>query len=149
MNLTNFPRRKKTNSGFTLLEILIAIALLAAIAALLITNMDKILGGGKKEIARIFVEETLVTPLMTYRVNMGNYPSTEEGLNALLKAPSENAKSWQGPYVKKMSKDPWGKDYNYRFPGEHNVESYDLWSLGPDGKESDDDIVNWNVEDSQ
>jgi|TARA_B100001093_G_C26813367_1_gene1008552 general secretion pathway protein G len=130
--------------GFTLLEILIAIALLAAIAALLITNLDKILGGGKKEIARIFVNETLVTPLMTYRVNVGSYPSTEEGLEALMTQPSEETENWDGPYVTKLSKDPWGRPYNYKFPGIQNLEKFDLWSLGPDGVESEDDIVNWN-----
>jgi general secretion pathway protein G len=136
-------KKVRKTSGFTLLEILIAIALLAAIAALLITNLDKILGGGKKEVARIFVEETLVTPLMTYRVNVGNYPSSEDGLEALVSKPGDNAENWDGPYITKLSKDPWGKPYQYKFPGEHNTETYDLWSWGPDGKESEDDIGNW------
>jgi len=134
--------------GFTLLEVLIAIALLAAIAALLISNLDKILGGGNREIARIFVNETLETPLMTYRVHMGNYPSTELGLNALKDRPSEDAANWQGPYVKKLSDDPWGKPYQYVFPGTRNVGFYDIWSWGPDGTESADDIGNWEKENS-
>jgi len=134
---------KHASKGFTLLEVLIAIALLAAIAALLITNLDKILSGGNKEIARIFVQETLETPLMTYRVHMGNYPSTELGLGALLNKPSDEAVNWQGPYIKKLSNDPWGKPYQYAFPGTRNTDSYDIWSLGPDGKESEDDIGNW------
>lgn len=138
---------KSPRAGFTLLEILIAIALLAAIAGLLITNLDRILGGGKKEIARIFVTETLETPLMSYRVNMGNYPSTELGLVALRKAPADNATSWQGPYVKKVPLDPWGHAYQYLSPGNKNTESYDLWSFGPDGTESADDIGNWEVSD--
>ncbi|WOO41933.1 type II secretion system major pseudopilin GspG [Rubellicoccus peritrichatus] len=147
INRLNRSRR----AGFTLLEILIAIALLAAIAGLLITNLDRILGGGKKEVARIFVTETMETPLMSYRVNMGSYPKTEPGLTALTKAPSENAQNWQGPYVKKIPLDPWGNPYQYKAPGDKNTESYDLWSFGPDGTESADDITNWEVsgDDSQ
>ena len=133
-------------TGFTLLEILIAIALLAAIAGLLIANLDRILGGGKKEVARIFVNETLETPLLSYRVNMGNYPTTEQGLEALIKAPAENAANWEGPYLKKkIPQDPWGNPYQYKSPGDKNKDTYDLWSFGPDGTESEDDITNWEV----
>ncbi len=139
--------RRNRPSGFTLLEILIAIALLAAIAALLITNLDRILGGGNKEVARIFVNETMETPLMTYRVHMGGYPTTEQGLIVLINKPSDEASNWQGPYLKKneLPKDPWGNAYQYRSPGEKNAGSYDLWSWGPDGKESEDDITNWGT----
>lgn len=144
---TYYPDRanRLQRKGFSLLEILIAIALLAAIAALLITNLDSILGGGNRDVARIVVNETLDTPLTRYRINMGNYPTTEQGLQALLTAPSENASNWQGPYVKSLPLDPWGKPYQYRFPGTHNPGSYDLWSFGPDGTESGDDIGNWKV----
>lgn len=129
--------------GFSLLEILIAIALLAGVVAILINNLDSVLGGGKREVARIFVNETLETPLTQYRINMGNYPTTEQGLQALLTAPSEGASNWQGPYVKSLPMDPWNKPYQYRFPGTRNPRSYDLWSYGPDGTESGDDIGNW------
>lgn len=142
--------RRRPQAGFSLLEILISIALLAGIAAILITNLDGILGGGKREVARMFVSETLEAPLIQYRINMGNYPSTEEGLQALLKPPSENATNWQGPYIKQLPNDPWGKPYQYRFPGTHNPQSYDLWTYGPDGTESGDDIGNWTPsEDNQ
>jgi general secretion pathway protein G len=136
---------RTAEAGFTLLEILIAIALLAAIAGLLVTNLDRILGGGKEEVARLFVEETLETPLMAYRVNVGQYPSTEEGLQALVKKPSEETANWRGPYIKKLNPDPWGNAYQYKFPGEKSPGSYDIWSFGPDGVESDDDIGNWEA----
>lgn len=132
-----------SRAGFSLLEILIAIALLAAIAGLLVTNLDRILGGGRENVAQLFVEETLETPLTAYRVNMGRYPSTEEGLEALVKRPSDEAVNWRGPYVKKLNPDPWGTSYQYRYPGERNKGGYDLWSYGPDGVESEDDIGNW------
>lgn len=141
-------RLRNAQAGFTLLEILIAIALLAAIAGLLVTNLDRILGGGREEVARLFVEETLETPLVAYRVNMGHYPTTEEGLKALVEKPSDEAVNWRGPYVKKMNPDPWGTPYQYKYPGEHSNSGYDLWSFGPDGQESDDDIGNWEKEKS-
>jgi general secretion pathway protein G len=138
-------KKRGSQAGFTLLEVLIAIALLAAIAGLLVSNLDRILGGGREEVARLFVEETLETPLTAYRVNMGRYPTTEDGLEALLKKPSDEAVNWRGPYVKKINPDPWGTPYQYRYPGEHNESGFDLWSLGPDGVESEDDIGNWTV----
>jgi general secretion pathway protein G len=139
------PRRRTQGraSGFTMLEVLIAIALLAAVMTLLIVNLEKILGGGNKEVARIFVNETMNTPLMTYRVHMGSYSSTEEGIAALRVKPDEEAANWQGPYIDKEPKDPWGRPYQYAYPGENNTDSYDLWSWGPDGQESEDDIGNW------
>lgn len=130
--------------GFTLLEILIAIALLAAITALLVGNLDRILGGGREEVARIFVNETMEGPLMQFRIHMGRFPTTEEGLQALLTRPSEEAVNWNGPYLRRLNNDPWGNPYQYRYPGERNPGSYDLWSWGPDGVDSDRNIGNWD-----
>jgi len=82
---------------------------------------------------------------MTYRVHTGRYPSTEEGLNALLSPPSDEATNWKGPYVKKLPNDPWGTPYQYKYPGTRNSATYDIWSYGPDGKEGADDIGNWSA----
>lgn len=144
------PRKNiaRKAQGFTLFEILIAIALIAMLAGLLITNLDRILGGGKEEVARVFVRETMVTPLMSYRINVGRYPTTEEGLQALLRRPSEDVSNWNGPYVKSLPKDPWGNDYQYRSPGEKNPDGYDLWSYGSSGAEGGTPIGNWIQEDS-
>lgn len=136
-------QRKNKRSAFTLLEILIAIALLAAIAALLIGDLDRVLGGGRTGVARIFVKETMENPLMNFRIHMGRYPTTEEGLQALLTRPSEEAENWQGPYIRRLPNDPWGNPYQYRFPGERNPDGFDLWSWGPDGRDSDANIGNW------
>ncbi len=86
------------------------------------------------------------TPLVTYRLQMGAYPSTDEGLQALLAAPTGKADRWRGPYVEgnKIPPDPWGEPYQYKCPGVHNKDGYDLWSKGPDKTDgTDDDIGNW------
>ena len=75
---------------------------------------------------------------------MGRYPTTEEGLNALLKAPEGTEDRWAGPYVRDIPKDPWGNEYQYAFPATRSRDAYDIWSMGPDGKNNtDDDIGNW------
>lgn len=139
-------RRTRRSAGFSLLEILIVLALIGMLAALVISNLDKILGSGQEEVARVFVNESMVSPLMSYRINVGRYPTTEEGLDALLNKPGEGADNWKGPYVKSLPEDPWGQPYQYRFPGEKNPDSYDLWSFGPDGVDSDQNIGNWQAD---
>jgi general secretion pathway protein G len=77
---------------------------------------------------------------------VGNFPTTEQGLDALIKAPAGKEQRWKGPYIKEKAIDPWGNPYKYQFPGTRNVSgqrSYDIWSLGEDGTESNDDIGNW------
>ena len=136
--------QKKSRKGFTLLEIVIAIALLAIIVGAVVTNVEGIFSSGQESVARMFVEETVKTPLMQYRINMGSYPSTEEGLAALVNAPEQRRERWKGPYVSKLPEDPWGNPYKYRYPGVKNPSSYDVWSTGPDKQDgTDDDIGNW------
>lgn len=132
--------------GFSLIELLIALALLAVITGLVVSNYDNIFGSAKPKVAELFVNETLKTPLMAYKLSVGNYPRTEEGLQALLKAPEGKEGRWRGPYIDKLPEDPWGEAYQYRCPGEKNPNGYDVWSLGADGKLSDDDIGNWQTE---
>ena len=81
-------------------------------------------------------------PLMTYRVHTGEYPSTDEGLNALYTPPISKESNWRGPYIKEVRKDPWGNEYIYRNPSIHNSKGYDIISMGPDGEISADDIQN-------
>ena len=82
-----------------------------------------------------------------YELDNGRYPSTSQGLRALIEKPTESPvpTNWNGSYLKKkrIPKDPWGNDYVYVSPGVHNDEEYDLYSLGADGIESSDDITNW------
>jgi general secretion pathway protein G len=105
----------------------------------------KTLGTSKTKTARIQIEE-LGGALDIYRLEVGRYPTTDEGLQALVEQPGE-AKNWNGPYLKKsqVPKDPWGFDYQYRSPGEHG--SFDVWSLGADNREGgegeDQDVYGW------
>lgn len=132
----------RAQSGFTLMEILIVLALIALIAGIVITNVGNIFGGGQKDAAKLWVDQ-IETPLMAYRINMGSYPTTEEGLQALVRAPAGKEKNWKGPYVKKLPNDPWDRPYQYRFPGVKSNAGYDVWSWGPKGVEGDDNIGNW------
>lgn len=138
--------KKNTKRAFTLLEIIVAIALLALLSSFMLTQTGALFSTKQKEIVKTFVTTTLETPLIAYSTNVGSYPSTEEGLMALIKAPESAASTWAGPYIKgkEVPKDPWGTPYQYKFPGEHNPNGYDIWSLGPDKKPSADDIGNWD-----
>lgn len=137
--------------GFSLMEIIIVLALLGMLMGLVVMNSEGIFGGGQKKVAKLFVSKSIDVPLMAYRSHVGNYPSTEEGLKALLKAPMGKSSRWQGPYIKDSEGllDPWGNPYQYRYPGVHNRNSYDVWSMGPGGQSGDDDdIGNWSKEDN-
>ena len=112
--------------------------------------VPKMAGQGKKariSTAQVDIESNLATALDLYELDNGQYPTTEQGLKALLKKPSSSpeAINWNGPYLKKkkIPKDPWNNLYNYISPGVYNANEYDLSSYGPDGVESEDDIVNW------
>lgn len=133
-------------SGFSLIEILIVIALIAVLATVAIGNLGGIFSGQQDKVAGLFVKQTLDTALVPYRLDVGNYPSTEEGLTALMKAPASKEAKWKGAYLKELPLDPWGNPYQYRYPGSKNINAargYDAWSWGPDGSESADDIGNW------
>ncbi|HEY1848530.1 MAG TPA: type II secretion system major pseudopilin GspG [Opitutaceae bacterium] len=144
MRLPNDAKRR----GFTLIEILVVIAIISLIAGLTIANTGKLFGDSKSDVTKLMVNQSLKTPLLTYQIQMGSYPSTEEGLSALMVPPSNKADRWRGPYLIEGTKlpilDPWGEPYQYRYPGVHNKDSYDLWSRGPDKTDgTEDDIGNW------
>ncbi|MCU7921167.1 MAG: type II secretion system major pseudopilin GspG [Candidatus Thiodiazotropha sp. (ex Dulcina madagascariensis)] len=131
--------------GFTLIELLVVMAILAMLAGLVGPRVMSALGESKSKTARVQLEE-LSAALDIYRLDTGNYPRGEQGLQALVQR-VDDAENWNGPYLKKprLPKDPWGVDYVYRYPGEHG--DYDLYSLGSDGAEGGEgeakDINGW------
>jgi general secretion pathway protein G len=142
------PVRRKRRAGFTLLEILVVLAIIGLLIGVLVTNTETIFGRGQEAVAQIYVRDTLKTPLIRYRIDLGDFPSTAEGIAALIAAPSSASDRWRGPYMDatggKAPVDPWGLPYNYRYPGVKNVGSYDVFSCGPDKTpDTADDIGNW------
>jgi general secretion pathway protein G len=131
--------------GFTMMELLVVLAVLALLVGLAITNFGNVFGGAQVSTAELFVKQTLNAPLMTYRMQLGDYPSTQEGLQALIAAPSGKEAKWGGPYIteSQVPRDPWNEPYQYQYPGTHNKNGYDLWSKGPPGK--DRIIGNWDT----
>ena len=134
--------------AFTLVEILVVVAIMGLLVGLFFTNADKIFGQSEEMIARIFVRDSFRTALVRYKMDLGDYPSTAEGLAMLLTAPANGADRWHGPYAEvpggKLPPDPWGEPYQYHYPGTHNKTGYDLYSKGPDKTDGTaDDIGNW------
>jgi general secretion pathway protein G len=136
--------------GFTLIEIMLVVIIIGILVAMLVPNIAGRSEQARKIAARTDIESNLSTALDLYRMDVGQYPTTEQGLSALMTAPTASPvpAQWNGPYLKKrkIPKDPWGHDYVYVSPGVKNSESYDLSSLGLDGVQSSDDIANWGDE---
>lgn len=140
-------RSVSLSSGFTLLEILVVLAIIGLLAGLAISNVDKIFGGAQRDTTALQVRESMKTPLVSYKIHMGDFPSTSEGLQALVTPPANRAERWNGPYLNppKVPVDHWGEPLQYAYPGTHNKGSYDLWSKGPDRQTGTaDDIGNWD-----
>ncbi len=129
--------------AFTLIELLLVMAILAMLAVLVVPRFIGRLEKEKIRATGVDIAQIEAT-LDTFDVDCGRLPTTEEGIKALLEQPS-SADGWQGPYLRRgMPKDPWGAPYIYRYPGQHNANGYDLFSCGPDGQEGTaDDLDNW------
>ena len=136
-----FYKRK----GFTLVEILLVVIIIGALAAMVIPRLSGRSEQAKKAVAEADIESHLATALKLYELDSGNFPTSAQGLEALLSKPTASPipTNWNGPYIEKKPIDPWGNPYIYISPGEHRLD-YDLYSKGKDEKNEKDDIVNWN-----
>jgi general secretion pathway protein G len=132
-------------AGFTLIELLVVLVILGLLAAFAAPQVLKYLSRAKTDAAKAQVQN-IASILDLYRLEVGSYPSEQQGLDALLEAPPEEPR-WNGPYVKRRDAliDPWGQMYVYRIPGEHGA--FDLYSLGADhsvgGEGEDQDVTSW------
>ena len=144
MPYKNFNTTRES-PGFTLIELLVVLLILGLLAGLVGPRVLKYLGGAKSDTAQLQIEE-FGASLDLFHLEVGRYPISEEGLQALGEEPA-GVNNWNGPYVKKtdIPLDPWGQPYHYASPGQHS--DYDLYSLGRDnaegGEGEDEDVVSW------
>ena len=135
--------KDRRTAGFTLIELMIVIAILGLMAYMVAPRLMGVMGKAKPKIAMADMKN-LETALDMFYLDVGRYPTEEEGLKVLYQRP-DNVPNWGGPYIKKAPKDPWGRDYSYKCPGEHGA--YDIISLGldgqPGGEGENTDISSW------
>ena len=134
------------NAGFTLIELLVVLAIIGLLAGLVGPQVMKHLGDSKTKTAKLQIED-LSSALDMYRLDVGRYPTSDDGLIALVEEPS-GIKGWSGPYLRKKTipKDPWQYEYHYRSPGDNG--RFDIYSLGSDnrdgGEGEDSDVNSWD-----
>ena len=138
--------RRETKGAFTLIEIMVVVVILGILAATILpqflsSKQDAMVNAAKADVAN------LENAIERFYINMDRLPTTEEGLKVLADPPSGDEKKWRGPYIKEVKPDPWGRAYQYRAPGVHGKNKFDIWSYGADGAEGGEkdaaDIGNW------
>lgn len=137
--------RPQARGGFTLMEVLLVLVILVVLASMAVTVFSGTQERADKQAAAVQVG-ILKRGIEVYKFHTKNYP---EDLDGLVDKPSDSklADLWSGPYVDRMPIDPWDNDFRIAVPGKHNEDSFDVWSLGPDGQDgSEDDIGNWETE---
>jgi len=149
-NDTRQPERR-SRRGFTLIEIMAVVIIMGMLMATLGVVVAGRIERAEKQTAKnqiVRIEQALEF----YRLDNARFPTTEQGLEALVEMPSSppEPRAFQpGGYIKRDGlKDPWGQPFEYTIPGQHNPHSFDVWSIGPDGQEGGDDIANWSTEEN-
>lgn len=141
------------SAGFTLIEMLVVVAIIAVLAAVVAPEVFRNVGDANSNAARSQIE-MMGLALDQYRLDTHAYPTTDQGLAALRVAPAGAPPGWRGPYLRRpVPRDPWGRPYLYVSPGRMNPQSYDLSSLGRDGREGgegeDADLTSWGASDGK
>ncbi|MEQ1861948.1 MAG: type II secretion system major pseudopilin GspG [Chthoniobacteraceae bacterium] len=133
--------RTPSRAGFTLMEIMLVVAIIALLAGLLVYNQIGVLDTGSETAARANMN-TIKMNLVTYRMSAGNFPSTDQGLKALVSRPESEPRplNWK-KILDEVPRDPWGREFFYANPGVKHPDSFDLYSAGKDGKPNTEDDV--------
>ncbi|MBL7069215.1 MAG: type II secretion system major pseudopilin GspG [Candidatus Omnitrophica bacterium] len=128
------------NKGFTLIEIMLVVAIIGILAAMVVPRLTGRTKQAREAVAKADIEVNMPMALDLYELDIGEFPS---GLGSLMDN-TDNKDDWKGPYLKRVPKDPWGREYIYNNPGSHNKYGFDLSSSGADGQSgTNDDITNW------
>lgn len=146
LNTKRIPNRRR--HGFTLVEVMVVLFILLAIASIAVVSVQGSRERANVDKTKVYVR-ALGSALELYQVHVGRFPTTEQGLDALLNPPSDlpDPSKWSGPYLKDNAEthDAWGSPYQYVSPGSRSRDGYDVWSLGPDMTDgTEDDIGNWS-----
>lgn len=145
MKQENFNSRYSNQSGFTLIEIMVVVIIISILSALVAPQFFDRLDQAKEVAVKQDVK-SISAQMAMYRLDNYSYPNTGEGIKALVT--NTGKKTWRGPYLDKMPQDPWKNEYQYQFPGTHNVNGFDIWSFGSDGQAGGEgsarDLGNWD-----
>ena len=147
MKALGYPARQRALiavRAFTLIEIMLVVIIIGALSAMVVPRLTGRSEQAKIAAARADIESHLATALKLYELDNGNFPTTNQGIDALIKKPTASPipPNWNGPYIERKPLDPWGNPYVYASPGRHRTD-YDLYSKGRDVNSDDDDIKNW------
>ena len=143
-------RARRAQTGFTLIEIMVVVIIIGLLAAVIVPQVINKVDDARMTKAKADIQ-SLETALTMFRLDNSKYPTTDQGLQALVVQPTDpSIRHWrQGGYLQRITKDPWGGEYQYASPGTHNKD-YDLYTLGADAQPGGDgvnaDIGNWNIE---